>query len=1458
MKGTLVKKGIAFLLALSMLGTMYIPANAEEDTSAQADGAEVVAQIGEETYTSLEDAIAAVPDNGKEATEIKIVIEKPLYMTPGLKIGSESSHKNIILNLQTRAMYFQPDTYSSDLTVNGMEIAYGSKVTIENGTIAMMTGKDGTKSQGSVIVNYGELNLIEGEVRGENLDASGVTVRNFNQLTTNMTIVAPGNTPFNKALVTGNYKKGVNVQTTINSGLVQSVYTEGSFRDEWGSDGKDDVSVHTYIKSGSVYRIGVCYPNGNKDLNWTFEMDKAVTGLLGGTFGYDGFCARIGTKYYASMEKAKAEAVEGDTIESLGQAGGETGGGGETGDIEEKEMSVTSTVKDNVCTATLEGNYSGTEDTDYLKVENDHLIVNLTDAEQNELESYSLTVTNQTLDSLKKSETLANVVIKTNLGTVTVAKGALDEIASQADINDKDIVLEFAKNTTINYLYYSFNTTIDGEKLYINENQPVNISVPYTTPRRGKKIQVSSSEGAGGLDYVYESEELSWSSGTSGKYQISEVDREPFEVWTKDNEKVGVYANFSKAYNACNSDQKIVMVVSGALVNGYSNGNLGDVFEEKSEGVLLEIPEGVTAVVPENEKLKIADNTIQMRVCKGAKVIKEGTILVCGESKDTGSLLVEDGAKMDTSSLSASAGYIVEHEKVEGGICYYAKSVQNAYCKMDYADGTSTYYENPQEELDFTNATKLTLLQDIEGRTLKIGATEKVADAFVLDLNGYGIVGTADTNEATITIEGHKVEIESSCMIRTSIGNMVKSISENVPALQMNAGADVNIAYNIVALSDSGPGMYMNGGIVQVEGYIASLNGLCAITGNCESTGNKVTLGRSAVVNQGDRTSVAGTAIYQNYEGELIVQGGNIGGASGIQISAGSLLVPEDSSVYIEVNYNTNVELNITGEIVNDCSAIVVVEQPENNKLKSVEIKGGIFSSFKPVSAYRISNNEYNIFDNPNKLIKISGGTYANEPEKNYIMSGMKAKKTKRSQEENSAGIWTVEKENEDGVVEGNLEVAGVRYDSLSEALKAAEVSEDKTVTFQGDYIDTDAFWGSIPYDFTGKIIDLNGHIFDDLSKKLSLSQITNCEIRNGTILTYEFDFINCENVKIVDVALPGCNAMIGDSKNIVWNKVKLSDVNRNKVSQGVLVCAQSKETSLTLENSEISVKGVPAIELKGEQKNNLEINGGEYEAENASIVSTNRKNNNSENKEGYNCIKITGGNFKADQVGLFSVTNIQSYMLENLGGFIPCLVYYNNIEIGGGTYDFPIDYQLIGDNFWNKGYRPIEIQDKNGNVKYGVDNKVYINFMGGSLRKDAVFDDGTCNYYKTGLRFGYEVITNQTEILSWGWKYKSDKNPATQWLEGKNKIDIKNGFITNFVVSGVEWENYSRNVESLLCVIYRDGDNICTVKDVIPDNNSIYQSRSVYVIADAILSDTDATDEDKIFAEGIKNTIPR
>ena len=76
MKGKLVKKGIAFLLALSMLGTMYIPANAEEDTSAQADGAEVVAQIGEETYTSLEDAIAAVPDNGKEATEIKIVIEK--------------------------------------------------------------------------------------------------------------------------------------------------------------------------------------------------------------------------------------------------------------------------------------------------------------------------------------------------------------------------------------------------------------------------------------------------------------------------------------------------------------------------------------------------------------------------------------------------------------------------------------------------------------------------------------------------------------------------------------------------------------------------------------------------------------------------------------------------------------------------------------------------------------------------------------------------------------------------------------------------------------------------------------------------------------------------------------------------------------------------------------------------------------------------------------------------------------------------------------------------------------------------------------------------------------------------------------------------------------------------------------------------------------------------------------
>lgn len=1439
MKGKLFRKGIAFLLSLSMLGTMYIPANAEEDTSAQPDKAEVIAMIGDKEYTSLEDAVAAVPDNGTEATEIIIVKSpgQPFYVTPGLEIGSENASKNIVLDLRGSTLTFQPDTYSSDLSANGMKINYGSKVTIKNGITYMDAGKDGTKSNGSVIVNYGELYLTNGLINGTELDESGVTVRNYNQLTTEMTIVPSQGKPYNKALVTGNYKKGVNVQTTIN-GSVSSVYTEGSFNDAWGSDGKENISVRTYIKGGNINIVGVCYPKDNKDLNWTFEMEKSVSI---GIMKYDGFCAKNGTKYYASMEKAKAEATEGDTIESLDGGSGETGGNSGTGgseegdDLEEKEMSVTSTVEDSICTATLEGTYSGIEDTDYLKSEDDQLTIDLTDADQDKLESYQLMVTKQTLLSFKRSETLTSVILKMNLGSVTIAKEALNEIASKAKSSDKDVVFEFSKNKTINYLYYNFMTTIDGQGFSINAYRPVKISVPCDEPQRGKRMDVEQEEGDYSIDSVYENGMLTWNEGIYGTYRIVEMDREPFEVWTQEGEKVGVYKWIDNAVSACNSTSKIVMVVNGILENTIP------------EGKALEISKGVTAIIPEGETLKISENATPIKVCAGAKLVNEGTLLICGESKDKGCLVVEKGATVDASTFSVPAGYIVGQEETVDGICYYAKSVKNAYYRMDYSDGTSRYYENMEDSLDYTNATKLTLLQEIKGRTFEIGAEEKVADTFVLDLNGYAIWGIEDIDKAMVTIEGHKVKIENSC---GNVKSLINSISKNGSVLQVNAGADVSISYNIMLSSETGPGIYMNGGTVRVEGTIESRNGLCAITGNSESIGNKVILGRSAEVGIGaESAATAGTAVYQNYDGELIVQGGSIIGPSAIQINAGSLLIPEDSSVYMEADRNSKGEFNVTDGIVNDGSAIVVVEQPESSKVKSVEIKGGLVGSLKPLSAYTDSNNSNSIFDNQNKVIKMSGGVYANEPEKNYITSGLKAKKITGSR----GWVWILEKE------EGTLEVGGVRYSSLSEALEAAENSEDKTVTLLEDYVNVEGFFEDVQYNFSGKTIDLNGHIFNNLNNMsggLLLNNTQNCEIKNGIILIYSLNLINCENIKMNHVELPGCAVQITDSENVCWNHVKVSDVNRlnpSNPSVGVSICANSKNTSLKFEDSEINVEDMPAIKLNGEYKNNLEIDGGSYVAGNSAVINLVKKNTYYEDKNKYDTVKITGGNFESDKRGLFSITS--QYSSDD---FIIDLLEYNNIEIGGGTYDAPVDYRLIGENFWNEGYRPIEIQDENGNLEYGVDNTVYINFMGGSLRKDAVYDDGTCNYHKTGLRFGYEVITNQAEILSWGWNYKSEKYPMTHWLDGQNKIDIKNGFITNFVVSGVVWENYSYDVNAELCVVYQKDNKKCTVKDIVIDDGNGYRVRSIYGVATSILNDKDATEDDKTFAEGIMNTVPR
>ncbi len=185
-------------------------------------------------------------------------------------------------------------------------------------------------------------------------------------------------------------------------------------------------------------------------------------------------------------------------------------------------------------------------------------------------------------------------------------------------------------------------------------------------------------------------------------------------------------------------------------------------------------------------------------------------------------------------------------------------------------------------------------------------------------------------------------------------------------------------------------------------------------------------------------------------------------------------------------------------------------------------------------------------------------------------------------------------------------------------------------------------------------------------------------------------------------------------------------------------------------------------------------------------------------------------------------------------------------VEVAGGTFSSKVPGDLCAEN-----YNPVEVKDADGNITYGVADEVKIDFLGGSLRMDYKKVDGSYDFTKTSLRFGYQIQLPEGAVLeSWKWDYGTSEENLFLTVKGENKVPQADGsFVSNLVLTDAPVDKYDTLVYTALSVTYKKDGQTITVTDKT-------ESRSVKAVAEAIVNAPNATEAEKEYARGLLNAF--
>ena len=434
---------------------------------------------------------------------------------------------------------------------------------------------------------------------------------------------------------------------------------------------------------------------------------------------------------------------------------------------------------------------------------------------------------------------------------------------------------------------------------------------------------------------------------------------------------------------------------------------------------------------------------------------------------------------------------------------------------------------------------------------------------------------------------------------------------------------------------------------------------------------------------------------------------------------------------------------------------------------------------------------------------------------------------------------------------EGEMRIYGA-YSS------AASAAAGKTVEMLHDYTGSDKIYSGS----ADGVLDLGGHTYTSQDPN-EIVQINydnvNLTIQNGTLkssrpalksggitMLYNNGSLTLDKVT---AAVPGASYGIVTNGTKKENKITLKDSVLD-VSEGFGIYFPSSG-SVKIENSVIKAKegGVQIcagslavtgektqITVTGDPQPKTEGDGAIVDGAAISVVE----------RDGYQdlgVIKIEAGTFSAADSSeavkayRFNSTDKTEEEWAEAGEYV---------EVAGGTFSSKVPGDLCAEN-----YNPVEIKDADGNITYGVADEVKIDFLGGSLRMDYKNPDGSYDFTKTSLRFGYQIKLPEGAVLeSWKWDYGTSEENLSLAVEGENKVPQADGsFVSNLVLKNAPVAKYDTLVYTALSVTYEKDGKTITVTDKT-------ESRSVKAVAEAIINTPSAPASEKEYAEGLLNAF--
>ena len=707
------------------------------------------------------------------------------------------------------------------------------------------------------------------------------------------------------------------------------------------------------------------------------------------------------------------------------------------------------------------------------------------------------------------------------------------------------------------------------------------------------------------------------------------------------------------------------------------------------------------------------------------------------------------------------------------------------------------------------------------------------------------------------------------------------------------------------ALKSGGITMLYNNGSLTLDKVTAAVPGASyGIVTNGTKKENKITL-KDSVLDVSE-----GFGIYFPSSGSVKIENSVIKAKEGgVQICAGSLAVTGEKT-QITVTGDPQPKTEGDGAIV-DGAAISVVERDGYQDLGVIKIEAGTFSaadSSEAVKAYRFNSTDKTEEEwaEAGEYVEVAGGTFSSKVPEKLCADGFAVK-------ENADGSFTVEAENKENaeakIGEKYYPTLQEAIDSAGngdkvELLKDMEVSSkflkvNKSITLDlgghtiankienyGVVVMSGAEAtiqnGTIQSHPAGTFAAVYVQQAKAVTKDLTIDAKRGFAVGNNQSSGIYWGTLIAEEGTVVTASETGIVA-VGPYQDKDLPLAETAQLTRVEINGGRIEAAGAAITGNgNYHGTEIIVNGGELKNTKGDcaavyhpQSGTLTLNGGTIvggtgvqmcsgklvvpENSTAKIQATS-EDKRAEKTEGDGdildgaavsvvsreypggapVVDIKGGAFnsaKGESVLDYKWKDKTASEWAEAGEYV---------EVAGGTFSSKVPGDLCAEN-----YNPVEVKDADGNITYGVADEVKIDFLGGSLRMDYKKVDGSYDFTKTSLRFGYQIQLPEGAVLeSWKWDYGTSEENLFLTVKGENKVPQADGsFVSNLVLTDAPVDKYDTLVYTALSVTYKKDGQTITVTDKT-------ESRSVKAVAEAIVNAPNATEAEKEYARGLLNAF--